>query len=137
MLETCTRILEYPGAEYLVKYWGVPPEVISSCLDIEVVECTNIPERFDDIIIFNTIIIPTGLEHDEKEYRIARCLGHYFMHVCNGECGYIWCSDKKSSGKCSAYELQAEIFAICLLSCKRPQFIIEPDKIIKKLKIVL
>jgi len=78
---------------------------------LEIIECW-MPSRFDDVIFFDTIFLPTGLSGPERRWRVAHCLGHYLMHDGN----QIWCQENRIRFR-PKQEREADVFAACLLSC--------------------
>ena len=64
------------------------------------------PDRILDLLVGKTIFIPTGLMPLERAWRVAHCLGHYFLHSGN----QVWC-DSRSRALRMRQEHQADAFA--------------------------
>ena len=95
----------------LGKYKGMRPEEVAERERIDVLEVAGMPGRFADVFIFSTIFLPTGLPRSQWRWRIAHCLGHWFLHEGN----QIWCHDNHCLFR-PKQEGQAEAFAACLLT---------------------
>ncbi len=71
----------------------------------------GMPDRILDLLVGKTIFIPTGLMPLERAWRVAHCLGHYFLHSGN----QVWC-DSRSRALRMRQEHQADAFAAALLT---------------------
>lgn len=95
----------------LRKYRGMKPEEIAEREGIEVREISGL-EHFDDAIVGKTIFISGNLLTVQKRWRIAHCLGHYFMKHDGNQFWFV-------TNSCSfrpKQEAQADTFAACLIT---------------------
>jgi len=64
----------------LRNYEGIEPEEIAEAEGLEILEVDDMPPRLEDVFCLGTIVIRRGLAVAERRWRIAHCLGHYFLH---------------------------------------------------------
>lgn len=96
--------------EVAERYRGWRPEEIADSEGLGIIETGNMPRCFDDMLCLGTIVIPRDLAPEDRQWRIAHCLGHHFLHVGN----QVWLKGRGLLPR-EKQEREADRLAACLM----------------------